>query len=130
MRDDTMQLTLAVAGGVDDDASELDRFTAPLREQLLELDVAAVKPVRVVEIPPGAKPADPVTIGALVVTLVPALLQATVALVETWTRHHPVRSVKVTVDGDSIELASPDAGEREQLLRLFLDKHARPSSDG
>ena len=50
------------------------------------------------------------------VTLVPAQLRATVSFAEAWTRRHAVRSVKSTIDGDSIELANPDPGEHEQLL--------------
>jgi hypothetical protein len=85
------------------------------------LCIASVKPVRGGEIRPGAKPADPVTVGALVVTLVPALLQAAVSLVEAWASQRRVRSVKVTIGGDSIELIEPGT---ERLVDVFLDRHA------
>lgn len=124
MRDGAMQLTVAIEGGPDSDAQEVDRLTAQLRRRLMELDVAAVEPVRTDEIPPGAKPVDPVTLGALAVTLAPAVLQAVVGLVEAWSRHRPVRSVKIAIGGDSIDLAAASPDDQQRLVELFIARHA------
>jgi len=71
-------MTVATEGGADSDAQEVERLTAQLRRSLLDLDVRAVERVRIDESPPGAEPADAVALGALAVTLVPAVLQAVV----------------------------------------------------
>lgn len=121
--DEAVQLTLALSGGTDSDARELDLLTAQLRQRLLELDVTSVNAVRSDEIPAGAKPVDPITIGALLVTLTPAVLQAVVSLVETWSAHRRVGNVKLTIDGDSIEFDA-DPVLRQRAVELFLEKHA------
>jgi len=123
MRDEAVHLTLAVEGGADSDDEELDRLTAQLRERLLELDVQDVESVRSGEIPDGARPVDPMTVGALIVTLVPAVLQSVVALVETWSRNRRIGGVKLTIDGSSLELGEASAEQQQRLVQLFLDQH-------
>jgi hypothetical protein len=118
-----MELTVAIDGDEGSDHGDVERLTAQLRRQLLELDVDDVALVRGGDVPPGAKPVDPVTLGALAVTLGPALLQAVVGLVETWTRSRPVRSVKMTIGGDSIELTGNDE-QHDELVRMFVARHA------
>lgn len=119
-----MQVTVTIDGGEGSDAQEVDALTAQLRRRLLELDVTAVEPVRGGEVPPGAKPVDPVTLGALAVTLGPAVLQAVVGLVDAWSRQRPVDSVKVSIGDDTIELAGAAPDERRKLVDLFVARHA------
>jgi hypothetical protein len=123
--DDMTQVWLAVDGGDDTDARELADLTAQLRRRLLELDVERVELVHSEDIPPGAKPAEAIAIGALVVTTAPAALKAVVGLVDSWLRNRPVRSATVTIDGDSMELAKISRTEQQQLLQAFLDKHTK-----
>lgn len=112
-------------GGSDTDALELAELTGQLRRQLLELDVETVEPVRSAEVPEGAKPLDAMSIGALVVAAGPGVLKAVVGLVGEWLAHRPVRSAKLTIDGDSIELSDATAAERKQLIAAFVDRHGR-----
>jgi hypothetical protein len=120
------QLWLAVEGGQETDARELADLTAQLRRRLLELDVETVELVRREEdIPPGAKPVDAITIGALVVTAAPAALKAVVALIDSWLKNRPVRSATVTIDGDSLELTKVSRSEQRQLVEAFIDKHTK-----
>ena len=124
MRDGVVQLTLALEGGADSDARELDQLTAQLRDRLLELEVDDVDRVRSGEVPEGARSIDPLTLGALVVTLAPAVLQAVVSLVETWSRHRRVGAVKLTIDGRTLELGEASPEERQRLIQLFLADQA------
>jgi hypothetical protein len=119
------QLWLAVDGGDDTDARELADLTTQLRRRLLELDVERVELVRSEDIPPGAKPVEAIAIGALLVTAAPAAFKSVAALVDSWLRNRPVRSAKVTIEGDSIELAKVSRAEQQQLLQSFLEKHAK-----
>jgi hypothetical protein len=118
-------LTLVVDGGSNTDAQEVSALTAQLRQRLLELDVERVELVRSSDIPIGAKPVDAVTIGALTVTLAPALVQAVVELVKSWLGSRPVRSAKVTIDGDSIELTHASQADQDRLTQAFVDRHAK-----
>ncbi len=119
-----MELTVAIDGGEDSDEAEVDELTRQLRRQLLELDVDNVEALRDGDVPAGAKPVDPATLGALVVSLGPGVLQAVVGFIERWTKGRPVRSVKMTIDGDSIELSGATPEEQRDLLQLFVARHA------
>lgn len=118
-------LTLVIDGGSETDAEEVSNLTTQLRQRLLELNVHKVELVRTAELPEGAKPVDAVTIGALTVSLAPPLLQAVVELVRAWLSSRPIRSAKVTIDGDSIELTGVSEIAQERLTQAFIDRHAK-----
>lgn len=120
------QLRLAMEGDKDTDARELADLTSQLRRRLLELDVETVELVRRQEgVPTGAKPLDAVAIGALAVTVAPVALKAVVALVESWLKNRPVRSVTLTIDGDSLELSKISRSEQRELMEAFIEKHSK-----
>ncbi len=118
------RLTLAIEGAPDSDAEELARLTGQLRSQLLELDVDRVDLVRGGQAPPGSKVADPITIGAIIITLAPTLIQAVIGLVQNWHKDHPVSSVKVTLGDDSLELSNASPEQLEQLAQAFIARHS------
>jgi hypothetical protein len=122
-RPDTEQLTLAVEGTPDSDPEELAQLTSQLRNQLLQLDVESVELVRRGEAPPGSKVVDPITIGTLVVTLAPSVIQAVIAFVQNWHKNRPVSSVKIALGDDSLELTDVSAERVEQLTRAFMARH-------
>jgi hypothetical protein len=120
----TERLTLAIEGSPgSDDAEELSRLTGQLRSRLLELDVERVDLVRGGQAPPGSKVADPITIGAIVITLAPTVIQAVIGLVQNWHRDHPVSSIKVTLGDDSLELSNASPEQLEQLTKAFVARH-------
>lgn len=118
------RLTLAIEGAPDSDAEELARLTGQLRSQLLELDVDRVDLVRGGQAPPGSKVADPITIGAIIITLAPTVIQAVIGLVQNWHKDHPVSSVKVTLGDDSLELSNASPEQLEQLAQAFIARHS------
>jgi hypothetical protein len=119
----TERLTLAIEGTPDTDGEELTRLTGQLRSQLLELDVERVDLVRGGQAPPGSKVADPITIGAIIITLAPTVIQAVIGLVQSWHRNHPVSSIKVTLGDDSLELGNVSPEQLEQLTKAFIARH-------
>jgi hypothetical protein len=120
---ETERLTLAIEGTPDSDQEELARLTGQLRSQLLELDVDKVELVRGGKAPPGSKVADPVTIGAIIITLAPTVIQAVIGLVQGWHKDHPVSSIKLTLGHDSLELTNASPQQLEQLTKAFIAKH-------
>jgi hypothetical protein len=118
------RLTLAIEGAPDSDAEELARLTGQLRSQLLELDVERVDLVRGGQAPSGSKVADPITIGAIIITLAPTVIQAVIGLVQNWHKDHPVSSVKVTLGDDSLELSNASPEQLEQLAQAFIARHS------
>jgi hypothetical protein len=117
------RLTIAVEGAPDSDLEEHAQLTTQLRQRLLELEVERVDLVRGGEVPPGSKVADPITIGAIAVTLAPAAIQAVIGLLQSWLKDRPVRSVKVTLGRDSLELSNASPEQLEQLTRAFVARH-------
>ncbi|MGH1554536.1 hypothetical protein ACRAWF_29230 [Streptomyces sp. L7] len=106
-------MRLVVPGAADVDAEELDRLTAQLRRQLLELDVDDVRLARSDgPVPEGAKPGELLSIGALVVTLAPTVIRPALRLLETWMTSRPVRTVKVEWDGRTLELGAAAPSSR------------------
>ena len=120
------RLTIAVERGPDSDLDELARLTGQLRSQLLQLDVENVELVRAGQAPPGSKVADPITIGALVVTLAPTALQGVIGLVQHWLKDRPVSSIKVTLGRDTLELTGASPEHVEQLTKAFMARHPTP----
>jgi hypothetical protein len=121
--DDLLDITITLEADADSDKRELDELTGQLRRQLLQLDVESVEAVRSEDVPPGAKPVDVAAIGALAVSLAPNALKQVMAIVEQWVANRRTNSVKVVVDGDSIELARAGRTEQEQLVQMFVEKH-------
>lgn len=126
----TAQLLLQVSAGPDADPEELDRATRNLRNELRELDVESAELVREGESPEGAKSADPVTLGALAVAVLPVVVPRLVEYLQAWTLRGEGRTVKVkTQVGDRTvelefspkEVAQTDMQEMVQALVTALE---------
>jgi hypothetical protein len=109
------------------DAEACDRLARRLRVEVAELDVESVGPASGGTAPDGAKAADPLTVGALVVAL-SASGGVFTALVETlgdWLGRQSGRHrISVTIDGDTIELGRPSAEERRDLVDAYVRRHS------
>jgi hypothetical protein len=126
MTDRAAQLTLRVEDN-EADPEELADLTAHLRHELLDLDVEAVESPRLGEPPPGSRAVDLVALGTLIVTVAkPELLVAVVAAVRAWLAGSQQRSVKVTLDGDTLELTGLSAKEQHRVVAQWLDRHTKP----
>jgi hypothetical protein len=111
-----------LVGVADTDEEELAHLTGLLRRELLELDVEDVRLARSDTEPPLlAKSGEVVAVGALVVTVAPVLVRQALKLIDTWLRNRPLRTVKVELDGRSIELGHASAEEQQRLIDAFLD---------
>jgi hypothetical protein len=122
-----VEVSLRVDVGDDSDDVELDRATEQLRRRLLELDVEnAVRP-GTGDAPEGARGMDAVTIGLIVVQLLPVVpaLHDIVQVVRSWLSHNPERSATLEIDGDRIEVSGISQDEQRELIRLWADRHAQ-----
>src|SRR6266581_5628063 len=108
---------LVLSIGVDEDADQPE-LTAWLRQELLELDVESVESVKMGEIPPGAKGLEAIGIGALVVGLAQSadMLKAVVDTVQSWLAGHHGRTVKVEMDGDTLEVTGVSSSAQQRLI--------------
>ncbi len=72
---------------------DIDGITRQLLSELREIDVESAELVKDRPAPKGSK-GDPITIGSIVISTLPAVLPAVVALAQAWTARGQGRTVK------------------------------------
>src|SRR4051795_12323582 len=107
----------------------LDALTGYLRQELLQLDVDDVRRASAGEVPAGTRAIDVDVLGGLVVTLGRSAvgLRDVVATIRRWlSRDDGIRrTVKIEIDGDTLELSQVSVAEQDRLIALFVDRHSR-----
>lgn len=106
------------------DADDVDRLTRDLRAELLELDVDSVSPATAGPAPEGSKGLEIAAIGALLVQVRATLplVNAVMSTVRAWLSRgtSPGRTLKVTVDGRTLELTAATAEQQQQIVEEFV----------
>jgi hypothetical protein len=118
-------LTLTPDAELDDEAGE--RLVRGLRADLIGLDVDAVDPVAGGRAPDGAKSADPVTIGAMVVAMSASggVFTTVIGTLRDWLGRHSGRHrISMTIDGDTIELDGASATQQQELVDAYVRRHS------
>lgn len=120
------ELTVEMEAAADTDAEELAQLTDRLRGELLSLDVDAVYPASGGEAPDTSKGVDLLAAGGLVVRFVLGqdLLQSIIGGVRSWLGRQHARSIKLTLDGDLLELTGVSSAEQDRLVELWVMRHA------
>ena len=120
------QLAAVVDAGPDSDAEELAELTRRLRGQLLELDVDTVEPATGGEAPAGSKGIELLAIGGLVIqfAMKSEVLKSVVDATTAWLGRQQGRSVKLTLDGDTLEVTGVSSHEQRRLVDLWVARHA------
>lgn len=115
---------IQVAVGRDADAQEVAEATLQLRRELLDLNVDAVEPLAGGEPPPGTRAVELAALGALAVTISQSeLLAPILAAVRWWLADAPQRSIKLELDGDTLELTGVPSKEQQRLTDEWLRRH-------
>jgi hypothetical protein len=122
------ELAIEVQADPDTDDQELAELASRLRAELLGLDVEAVEPATAGQAPADAKGIGLLAIGALIVrfALRPDVLRSVVSAVRSWAGCQRACSVKLTLDGDSLEITGPRSAGQERLVDLWIARHAGP----
>jgi hypothetical protein len=120
------ELALEVVSRPDTDSEELAELAHRLRTELLDLDVEAVEPMTAGEAPEGAKGVELLALGGLVVRFMvrQEVLTSIIHGVRSWLQRQSARSVKVTLDGDSLEITGASSAEQDRLVELWVARHA------
>ena len=92
---------------------EIDLMTRQLLSELRETHVESAELVREGDAPRGTKSGDPVTIGSIVISALPTMLPAVVALVQAWSARGQGRIVKFKTKGIEFE------GSPEEFQKLM-----------
>jgi hypothetical protein len=123
--DHELRLQLSEEGA---DAERLAVLTGYLRTDLLQLDVDNVTMLPVGEPPLGTRGTDVAAVGGLLVTFSESAegILSVINSIRDWLRRgqENQRRVRVEVDGDKLELSQASAADQQQLVELFLSRHA------
>jgi hypothetical protein len=125
MGETSAALLVEVGPGLGYGDEELARLTGRLRTELLNLDVHAVQYASAGPPPEGAKGLPSVAAdGGLVVRFIGRdVLEAVIGGIRSWLSRQRCHSIKITLDGDSLELVNPSSAEHEQLVSLWISRH-------
>lgn len=124
--EDERVVLLVVEPDPDVDPDIADRLARRLRTEVAQLDVDARLAVEG-PLPEGAKGADAVTLGAVVVALSASgsVFPLVVETVRDWLARQAARHrVSVTIDGDTIALEKASADERRALVDAYVLRHS------
>ena len=126
MSEETGELAAVLDPGPDFDPEETFELTQRLRTELLELDLDAVELGAAGEAPAGAKGAELLAIGGLAVKFVlnSAVLRSVVETTTAWLGRQQARSVKLTLDGDTLELTGVSSDDQGRLVDQWIARHA------
>lgn len=108
----------------DADPATLDELTRTLRTELLDLDVDSITQPPASPAPEGSKGLELVAIGALLVQVKNSIpvITSVVSAVRSWLQRgtSPGRSLKITVDGRTLELTAATAEQQQQIVEEFV----------
>ncbi|MEU4393812.1 hypothetical protein [Kribbella sp. NPDC023855] len=126
MGDDVRWVEIFVLGDDEFDAERVDRLARQLRSEFAEREFDT-RPVAADA--PGNSKGDAAVAGAIAVAVAGlgagGMIPTLIAVLRDWlARRTGPERISVKVGDDSIELDRPSFSEREQLLQLFLAKHA------
>lgn len=122
MANHTAQLKLVLDGGQGADAEETAQLSQQLRQDILQLDVDSADFDRSGVAPAGAK-GDPITLGALAITLAPGLITSLFNLLQSWLTRHEKSSVTIELGKDKIVFTGNPSKEERQLIETVLARH-------
>jgi hypothetical protein len=125
MQEQPVTLGIQLAIGPEQDAEQVAEATLRLRRELLDLDVEAVELPSAGEPPPGSRAVELAALGALLVTMGKSqLLGSVVSAVRSWLAGSAQpRSIKLELDGDTLELSGVSSKEQRRLTDEWLARH-------
>jgi hypothetical protein len=117
-------LRLEIGIEPDAEAAEIQEAASQLRDELLELDVEAVRVPAGEPAPPGSRGIDAGALGTLLVAAGHVAIGPIVQAVQSWVTRRATRSVKLTIENDSLELTNISPEDQRRLIESFLARHA------
>jgi hypothetical protein len=114
-------------GEVGSDDERLEEMALQLRAELLALEVESVQPAVAGEAPTDSRSALAAVAGALTVSLQPtmATIGGVVAVVREWLRRSGgQRTVRIEIDGDTLELGGASAEVQQKLVDDWIARHS------
>jgi hypothetical protein len=117
-------LRLEIGLEPDADAAEVEDAASQLRDELLELDVDSVGVPTGEPAPRDSRGLDAGVVGTLLVAAGHAAIGPIVQAIQSWVARRSSRSVKLTIENDSLELTNVSSEDQHRLIESFLARHA------
>jgi hypothetical protein len=75
--------------------------------------------------PEGTRAADVITIGTLIVTAITSrpILTSILGMIRAYLQVSKARSIKIQLDGDSLEVTGLRLDDQRRLIESFIDRH-------
>jgi hypothetical protein len=111
----------------DSDEREVADLGGRLRADLRQTPATRIEAVSAGSAPPGAKGLELLALGHFVVEIarsVPALRDV-IAVLRDYVVRQPVRSVKISLDGDVLEVTAASGEEQRRLIDAWIAQHAQ-----
>lgn len=124
---DIIHVQVAVTSD-DADSEALADGVVALGQELADLDVTDVAPATAGDAPPGAKGVELLALGGLIVQLGRSsrVLREVVDAVRDWVGRTGARSVKMTIDGDVLEVTGASTSDVQALVETWVRRHGEP----
>ena len=126
MAADVIQLQVVPGGDAPDDDEALAESVLALVDELADLDVDEVLPVAAGEAPEGSKGVELLALGGLLIKLGQSsrVLRQVVDAIRDWVGRTGARSVKMTVDGDVLEVTGASGADMKKLIDAWVQRHS------
>ncbi len=125
MADSEVVIGVQLDPASEEDEQRLDELTARLRRELLELDVESVDRPAGEDAPPGSRGLDLAAAGLVVVRLAKSAagLKAVIRHLQDWLTRNDERTVKLEVDGDTLEMTGITSAQQDLLITAWVERH-------
>jgi hypothetical protein len=122
---DVIFLQVVPAGDAPEDDEALAESALALGDELAELDVDEVVPVASDDAPEGAKGVELLALGALLVKVGSSAraVRQVVDAIRDWVGRTGGRKVRMTVDGDVLEVDGASSADVKQLIDAWIERH-------
>lgn len=120
-----INVDLQLVPSEDVDEEEAERLKISLMREIRTSDMATPTEVRRDKAPNHTKAGpEALEAGTILVSLAPVSLAALVRLVQAWLSERGQRKVKVTLDGDSLELQGASSAESRAIANAWVQRHS------
>jgi hypothetical protein len=104
------------------DQDQLDDLTRQLQSELLDQEVENADLLRGDELPQGAKSAEVITWGAIVLEVLPKFLPSVLEYLKSWVQREESRNIKIStqVGDNSIELEYSSKGIKDEEVTKLV----------
>jgi hypothetical protein len=123
-------LAMQIIIGGERDADELDRLTRGMLVEVQELDVESAQLMSEGEAPTGTKGADPITLGALSLAVLPPVLPKLVEFIQGWSMRGAGQVVKIKTGSVEVEFTPDRPMSPDELVRCVKKLTAAQAARG